>query len=164
MHALSLELFCTYIRKRNLRKVGREGEKTHRYHYFHSYASKLCCSSIWAFVLKLGFQRKKKNWMCFSWLGNFKLSLGQSQYKEWNYWSPYYYYYYYYCGAQWSVGQAHLLVGVQRPKPRKVIAQVRQYKYEVALGHSRGRFTPQHNRGLTRRKGKNGIETTLEKI
>ena len=68
-----------------------------------------------------------------------------------------------YCGAQWSVGQAHLLVGVQRPKPRKVMAQARQYKYEVALGHSRGRFTPRHNRGLTRRKGKNGIKTTLEK-
>ena len=62
------------------------------------------------------------------------------------------------------MGQAHLLVRVQRPKLRKVMAQVWQYKYEVALGHSRGRFTPRHNRGLTRRKGKNGIETILEKI
>ena len=68
------------------------------------------------------------------------------------------------CGAQWSVGQAHLLVGVQRPKPRKVMAHAWQYKYEVTLGHSRGRFSPRHNRDLTKRKGKNGIETTLEKI
>ena len=62
------------------------------------------------------------------------------------------------------MGQAHLFVGVQRPKPRKVMAQARQYKYEIALGHSRGRFSPRHVRNLTRRKGKNGIETTLEKI
>ena len=40
----------------------------------------------------------------------------------------------------------------------------RQYKYEIALGHSRGRLSPRHVRDLTRRKGKNGIETTWEKI
>ena len=76
----------------------------------------------------------------------------------------YYFFLYVFCGAQWSVGQAHLLVGVQRPKPRKVMAQARQYKYEIALGHSWGWFSPRHVRDLTRKKGKTGIETTWEKI
>ena len=50
-----------------------------------------------------------------------------------------------------------------RPEPRKVIAQDRWYKYKIVLGHSRGRFSPRHVRGLTGRKGKNGIGTVWKK-
>ena len=51
-----------------------------------------------------------------------------------------------------------------RPEPRRVIAQDRLYKYKIVLGHSRGRFSPRHVRGLTGRKGKNGIGVAWKKI
>ena len=51
-----------------------------------------------------------------------------------------------------------------RPEPRKVIAKDRQYKYKIVLGHSRGRFSPWHVRGLPGRKDKKGIGTVWKKI
>ena len=62
MHnSLNLKLFCTYSKKRNLREVVREREKTLWHHYFHLWASQLCCSFmvVWAFLLKLWFLRQK---------------------------------------------------------------------------------------------------------